>query len=143
MADRVVKDISEIESVVTGEIEQLVQNLALSIDAEIVVGTPVKTGTAMGSWMAGLGSPVAIVVEGLGTPDRTINASEASARAIKQAGNTIRRFRLGSFRNSIWLSNAVSYIEDLNAGTSRQAPAGFVDLSIQRVLSQSSIRKVI
>ncbi|RPJ39861.1 MAG: hypothetical protein EHM35_01250 [Planctomycetaceae bacterium] len=142
MVDYVLKDIRDLEKVVMGEIEGLIQKIGTALDAEVVVATPVKTGQTMGSWIASLGNPAAIVVPGLGTPDRSANAAEASARAIKQASNTIRRFRLGTFANSIWIANDTPYLPLLNSGSSRQAPAGFIELAIQRVLNDSNIKKV-
>ncbi|MCK9569012.1 hypothetical protein M0R72_08730 [Candidatus Pacearchaeota archaeon] len=149
MADYVVRDIGELEKVLMGEIEGLVQNIGLAIAGEEIIATPVKTGRAMGSWVASLGHPPTVVIDGLASADRMANAAEASARAIRQATATIRRFRLGregivrSGEGDIWLVNSTPYILDLNNGSSRQAPAGFIDLALQRAMTNVGTRQVV
>jgi hypothetical protein len=121
--------------VVLAVAEGFVRDLAQAMHAEIVVRTPVKTGRAMGSWSASLASPAPVVNEGLNAPDRTANATEASARAIRQGQDVIRRFKLtpGSL---IWITNAVPYMKDLEVGSSKQAPRGVCVQAIQSVMSR-------
>lgn len=82
---------------------------AVSFDAErgIKLRMPVDTGRARGSW--GHSFPPALPSEGIWQED------EANL-AITQGSR-------------------VEYIEQLNAGSSRQAPAGFIDAEERRALN--------
>ena len=82
--------------------EKIFRGTALSLFAKIVQRTPVDTGRARGNWMAGLN------------------------RASDNSGgyqSVVARARLG---DSLFLTNNLPYIKDLEEGTSAQAPAGMV-----------------
>ena len=122
--------------VVMAVAEGFVRDLAAAIHADIVVGTPVKTGRAMGSWAASLVDPASLLIqEGLGTPDRSANAAEASARAVRTGQAVIRRFKLAGNRIII-IANPVPYMQDLEVGSSRQAPHGVAARAIQSVMTR-------
>lgn len=118
--------------------EDFVRDLAAAIHAEIVTRTPVKTGRAMGSWSVSLVTPPSLLVhEGLATSDRTANAAEAAARAIRFGQAIISRYKLDKVP-ILWIANPVSYMDLLEVGSSRQAPAGVVAQSIQSVMARFS-----
>lgn len=111
--------------------ERTVQRLALNVNAELVEATPVDTGWARANWVPNIGVPF----EGTaGT------RAEAEAGLIdtgsREAGlaAVATSYRLGP---EIHQTNNVPYIELLNAGSSRQAPAGFVQAAILRAVRQT------
>ena len=78
----------------------------------IVPGTPVKTGLARANWVVQSGSPF----EGtLLSPD------PGGQRTITAALREVDRYKGGE----LFLTNNLSYIDELDAGHSSQAPAGF------------------
>ena len=82
--------------------------------------TPKLTGRARANWNVGIGAPdLSVDLDG---PFRSSEATEAEAR-IRAA-----RAKTGQ---SIEVSNALPYIRKLNRGSSRKAPAGFVERAVR------------
>lgn len=78
---------------------------------DIVFRTPIDTGRARQGWVASVGSP-----------DYSSNGSNSL-----EAGK-VPKFVFGK---TVYLANAVDYIEDLEHGTSRQAPNGMVEIALK------------
>lgn len=117
-------------SIVISELNAFVQKtmaaLALRIIANLVAppsqgGTPVDTGWARANWVPNIGSPINSPVGEPGKP----------SPGAQQAGQAaLVRYKLG--QGPIYITNAVPYIGRLNAGHSKQAPAGFIQLAVAR-----------
>jgi hypothetical protein len=95
---------------------QIVADIGYRVLTTVVVGTPVKTGYARSQWLVGVG------------------AEPQGASGILAAGAVIARGR-SVLKNpppdaDVNIVNNASYIGDLNAGTSRQAPVGFVEIAV-------------
>jgi hypothetical protein len=88
-------------------------------------GTPVDTGWAYTNWLISVNTPVSAPV-GSKTSVNT-SAQQATASAISS-------FKLSAQTAMIFVSNTVPYITQLNLGTSRQQPAGFVQRAIAQAL---------
>lgn len=97
----------------------------LAVDQAVVLATPVDTGYARSNWIATIGSPESSTIsphapgDNLGIGERG-NANGAMSQASSVAAN----------RNPddvMYLANNVNYIGRLNAGSSAQAPANFVE----------------
>lgn len=104
-----------------GNIQKLVRKVALSVDTAVVLSTPVDTGRARANWQVGLGS-----VPG-GTVDTPGSAEQGASSALTNAQNVIATYK-GT--GTIHIINNLHYIEALNNGHSRQAPAGFVEIAV-------------
>lgn len=107
---------------------QVVRKLALDITAELKKapsqgGTPVDTGWARGNWLASVASPI---TEPLGTREAVPTSNPGLAQVL-----AYRTTRSGP----VYISNNVPYIGRLNAGSSKQAPPGFVQAAISRAVS--------
>ena len=117
--------IAEIESVV----HRLRNDLAVEVTANLMEppdegGTPVKTGWARANWIPSVGEP---------QPDAVGEAGDAaSAGASQQAGIAAVASNAGDEPN--FVTNNVPYIQQLNDGSSRQAPSGFVEAAIDRAV---------
>lgn len=111
--------------VVLGELERftakMMVKLAFSITAELVEATPVDTGWARANWVPRRGAPQLVPV---GSPQNVDRSAAAQGQA------SLARYSI--FDGSIFISNNVPYIGRLNAGHSKQAPAGFIQRSIFR-----------
>lgn len=103
--------------------DRLFRETSLAVLTEVVVSTPVDTGRARGNWNVGLGA----------APDPTPEQQEATADTSGQPTIARGSVQISQRRSgqAVFLSNNVPYIEPLNAGSSAQAPAGFVENAVQ------------
>jgi hypothetical protein len=93
--------------------------LVLEIDKELRRSTPVDTGHARRNWIPSVGQR---------------GAPGAISDTKREAGmQQILAYTLS--QGALWVSNVVPYIERLNYGHSGQAPAGFVEMSVDRALA--------
>lgn len=97
---------------------------------EVIWATPVDTGRARSNWRVGVGSP------NLGTrapfaPGFKLGLGEsANAGAAINSGSSIIN---SAPRNvPLFISNNLPYINKLNAGSSKQAPANFIERALAR-----------
>lgn len=98
------------------------KRLALRVVQVVVVATPVKTGRARGNWIMTEESPNTAVFDTKFDPSGQQTITDA-AQVVKAA-----KEYLGL---EFHLANNLPYIEPLNNGHSAQAPAGFVEKSVQ------------
>lgn len=86
----------------------------------VVPATPVDTGRARSNWFVGVVNPIRRTIDGYG--------KEGGNVALGNGTSTINTV---TGHEDIWLSNNLDYINALNDGSSRQAPAGFVEQAVQ------------
>jgi len=128
MASRSVRVVvSDFEAFAT----KFVKRLALNINAELIKATPVDTGWARANWVPNIGSPFERTA---GTREDAEQGRLDLASREKGLASIVTTYRLGP---EIHQTNNVPYIELLNAGSSKQAPAGFVQSSILRAVQQT------
>jgi len=90
---------------------------------EVVTGTPADTGQAISSWKTGLNYQ----------PRGERNLAPGSKGSTRSAAiNAVLSLELPRLDRrqtgqTVYIVNTVSYIDQLNAGKSSQAPAGFID----------------
>jgi hypothetical protein len=99
---------------VIGRLEKTVRAVAPVVDAELVATTPVKSGRARANWNPSLNVPDTTIRE----PNQK-QSIDPIAAAYK-------------ITDTILISNNLPYIKKLNAGSSKQAPAGFVDKALAK-----------
>lgn len=90
---------------------------------EVVTGTPADTGQAISSWKTGLNYQPRgerTLVPGAKGSTRSANISAVLSIELPR----LDRRQTGQ---TVYIVNTVSYIDQLNAGRSKQAPAGFID----------------
>lgn len=109
--------LGEIASTIEKNANTAVQKAAFAIEARLVTSTPVDTGRARSNWLASLRYPRTDTVEPTSVAD-TITRARAVIELRRQHGG------------AIYLSNNVPYIGSLNAGSSAQAPAAFVEKAV-------------
>jgi len=118
-------------TVLASEVEKnadaVVRKVALVADQAVVMATPVDTGRARSNWLVGLGTARQDVV-GSHVPGLKGATGEANTQESILIGRaTIKQRRPGQ---DIHITNNLDYIEDLNHGTSKQAPANFVEAAV-------------
>lgn len=114
-------------SAIPADTDKLVRNVALAVDATVVMATPVDTGRARSNWIVELGEPAS------GTIEPLAEGNAAARASIEAAKKVIATYKGGV---DIHLTNNLSYISALNDGTSAQAPAGFVQTAIHDGVAQ-------
>jgi hypothetical protein len=117
------KQIRSFNRVVEKEAESLTQRVLLTVQDAVVTSTPIDTSRARTNWVPSIGEPATSEVPFVpGVAGST--AAEAHRIAMDAAKQIAGQIKLG---NKVWLSNNVPYIRQLNAGSSQQAPAMFVE----------------
>lgn len=110
-------------------IEAACKAAALEIDRELRRTTPIDTGNARRNWIPSVGAPH----EGAG-------GDAGHAAGVAQ----VVGYKLT--QGPLWVSNATPYINRLNYGSSKQAPAGFVeravDVAFQRVQQKFAAQNI-
>jgi hypothetical protein len=100
---------------------------ALKMVRELVYATPVDTSKALSNWQVTLGQPAAFSRNAYFEGDRGSTYEKSAATAFIAAQLVLKEKKPGQ---SIWLTNNVNYIVDLNNGTSAQEPAGFFERAV-------------
>ncbi len=97
----------------------MVRKIGLELFSRVIMRTPVDKGRARANWQVAINSAPSGVLD-LNDKDgsATISAADAAMTGLK-AGDTI------------YLANNLPYIQKLEDGSSKQAPAGMVALSVQ------------
>jgi len=101
------------------DLKTVVRKIMLDVFVRVILRTPVDTGRARGNWQTTLGGPAASEIDrktkvGGGAP-----ASEAASVVATFPGD-----------GYVYLTNNVPYILPLEYGSSQQAPAGMVRLTL-------------
>lgn len=115
--------------VVGKQIDQVIilvqKKVAFQLLEGIVNMTPVDTGRARGNWMVTIGSP--------STEVKTETYDKVGAGTIAAGRSTIESL---TTLGAIYLTNNLPYILPLENGSSKQAPGGMVQVTLDRVASQ-------
>ncbi len=108
-----------------------VAEMAVTAGTTIATETPVDTGRARANWHSGATDNDEPIFKG---EDKT---GSVSIQRIVKAANAKKP------RQSIFLYNNLPYIGRLNAGSSDQAPAGFVEKAIAKARKKLMRRKFV
>jgi len=103
------------------DFSDLLSAAALTVYSDLVNTTPVDTGRAKSNWIPSIGSPV-----------YTTRPATDSLSVILQAQAVFEPDGLPEFP-VLYIANSLDYIASLNMGSSQQAPAGFVEMAVNRV----------
>lgn len=118
-ADAVARELKRIADEVQHALAAIPGEVTAEMLELLVTATPVKTGLARSNWVVSLGSPASGRVPVRSEVD-TVNSGAATARTVDP--DVPDR----------WITNNVDYVPLLNAGSSRQAPAGYVEKAIDK-----------
>jgi hypothetical protein len=98
--------------------EHIARYVCTELAVRVVMRTPVDTGYARSNWQPGIGAP------NVGTQEiRDPTGGAAASKAAMVAA----QIQIG---DTFYLSNNVAYIQNLEYGHSKQAPAGMVRLTL-------------
>lgn len=117
------KKVDNVIKQLTGFTEDSMRRLAVNINANLIFSTPVDTGFARASWFVQAGNPlISNVVSNISNVPSQETAQKLSIDKLK--------FTYRLKQGKIFITNNTPYIGKLNAGSSAQAPTGFVEKSI-------------
>jgi hypothetical protein len=129
--------LNKIGDIMLANVSKSIREAAMAATREAVLRTPVKTGTARINWILSAATPVRKLLEGPNTPKRETNRQVASAKALIDASNAIKNWKVGS--GNIFISNSVHYIGKLDSGSSRQARQGMTKFAV--LAAKQKLRK--
>lgn len=134
------KNIRQRAVTVERNVNEAVRKVALVVDRELVLSTPVDTGRARSNWLVNVGSPntdkIEPYVKGEGGSSATANVQAALA----QAESAVQKRKP---QQDIYISNNLPYIGKLNEGSSAQAPAQFVETAVQAAVTAVNKTRVV
>lgn len=120
-APQFIEELRAFEKVVREEGVTLQRKVGRALIEGLVRKTPVRSGKARANWQVTLGAPAAGVVEKV----------DPTGEATIAAGNSVlREMRLG---DTMHFTNNLDYIQKLEEGSSDQAPAGMVAVTLAEV----------
>lgn len=135
----VARNIRIVVSAVDRFVETLIKKLVLDIVANLQRpgsegGTPVDTGWARANWIPQIGSPH----EGTAGTRASAEAGSLSSAAQSGVASVAATYKLR--RGRVYITNNVPYILKLDAGSSNQAPKGFVIRSIRKAVKKDLVQ---
>lgn len=111
-------------------IDKLVRKVVLTAHQSVVLATPVDTGRARGNWQVAVGDPPTATTPLL---------SPTGIEAIIAGARALAAYKDG---DDVHIINNLPYIGRLNAGSSAQAPAGFIEAAIAAGVTAAANAKI-
>jgi hypothetical protein len=111
----------KIAAITRRNVAKVMQIATVEFYRQVIISTPVDTGRARHGWNITIQSPSLTV-----PPEGQYSIPNINEHGLDTIVSV-------SPEQIIYITNRVPYIEDLNKGSSRQAPARFVELAAERV----------
>ena len=123
--DKFVKTIKKFTQIVGIRGDFVIQKLAFDAFAGLLGRTPVDTGRARASWRVGINRVNASVAPERKRSSREVGQGPATKTEIS---DQLKAAQV-KFGQTVHITNNLSYIEKLEKGSSRQAPAGMLEIT--------------
>lgn len=118
-------------------VDTRVKDTASNVLRQVAIKTPFKTGRAKFNWQVSKDAPLN---SSLFSP--SYGGAHGAATAIMRAIPLISTYD-GDINKSLHITNNLMYISKLNAGSSKQAAANYVQTAIKIGVSLSSKKKIL
>ena len=129
MAD--LRDLARWSNALPDRIEKAASKLAVetatAMAVEAIAITPVDITTAVSNWQVSLNAPPSFDLPAIYPGERGSTAPQSRAAALRHVTTVLRAKAPGE---QIYLSNLTPYIIDLNRGSSKQAPPGWIERAV-------------
>lgn len=102
--------------------------VATTLVEELTEITPVDTSNAISNWQVRIGAPVTTERAPYYSGHKGSTAGMSEDATVIAAKITLKRKKPGQL---LYISNNAPYIQDLNDGSSKQAPPGFVEGAVE------------
>ena len=121
-------DLTDFIDEIEADADQVVRKVTLDLMNEISANNPVRTGRSRANWNISQGAPDTSVVEK--TFGKSRNESDGpSAAFLKQKSEAaVEKIKAGQ---TVFITNNVEYLADLNNGTPEREGQHFVELAIE------------
>jgi hypothetical protein len=116
--------LNKLDKAIPEAASKVAKAIALTIVADLAYKTPVDTSNAISNWQTTLGVPASVEIPPHYMGSRGSTFAASAGETIAHAKVTLGIKKPGQ---SIYIANNADYIKDLNEGSSRQQPAGFVE----------------
>jgi hypothetical protein len=123
------KDIERLDKTAQKTASNLAVSFAEQIVIELATETPVDTSEAISNWQVSIGRRVDTDLPPWMPGMQGSTYTYSRNATIAAAKRNLRGKKPGQ---SIFISNLAAHIIELNQGSSRQAPAGFIEAAILR-----------
>lgn len=127
---------------ISGNTTRLVRRVALAADQALVSGTPVDTGRARSNWIVQLNSAAGDDIDPY-VPGAHGSTEAQNTQAALDQGEAVISGYVSGRDLSIHITNNVPYIGELNAGSSAQAPANFVEQALSEAVAAVNSSRII
>ena len=123
-------------------VRQKIIRYGITLQQSLVMNTPILTGQARANWQAVIGTPGGSFIGVNGPTSNPRDLAHGPPQRVDyaaysaQARTIIESFQVGQ---TLYIYSNLPYIEKLNEGSSRQAPAGFVQSAI--LTARASVRR--
>lgn len=128
MAKRTLLDLANDLDKAVGKIEEQASALGIKVATTIVTDlafvTPVDESTAISNWLVSVGGPRRAEIDAHYPGKFGSTYGPSAQQTIADAKKVLAGKKPGE---TIYISNNLPYIKLLNGGSSKQAPAGFVE----------------
>lgn len=104
---------------------EIVRDVGGAVHEVVVEHTPVDTGRALSNWLISIGGRAGHTREPFAPGRKGSTAFENRSYTIDRGRRKLSLYR--DPERDLVISNNIHYIRKLNQGSSRQAPAGFVE----------------
>ena len=118
-------DIRRIARGLNNLIERTVRGIAADATRNLAEGTPKRTGFAAASWIPTTGGTDHLQIEPQGDVGRQRSEQESAVQEL--AGYTLKD-------GIIYIVNTSGRAAELDAGSSSQAPSGFVEAAVEKTI---------
>lgn len=120
------KNMNQLAANVQSRVPALLKEISINIVDDVATANPVLTGQSSSNWKTAIGAPDL-------TYDMGPNA-RAGQQSVDDAKAALSALAMGQ---TVYISNSVPYIIELNNGSSAKAPAGFVEMAIVSSLQRT------
>lgn len=112
--------------VIGSAVDKAMRAVAMETVSRVMLRTPVDTGRARANWNVSMDAPI----------DATSDFADWQGALDGNVGTAnAADFNFAGRRRALFLANGLPYIERLEAGWSKQAPAGMVALTLAEMQS--------
>lgn len=124
-------DLANKMDILSKKVEEDVNKIAKEVAMEVVTylaySTPVDTSKAISNWQVGISTAKTSEINAYSPGSLGSTLASSAVVTINNASNELKSKKYGQ---EIHITNNASYIKDLENGSSRQAPSGFVAFAI-------------
>lgn len=131
------KKMDNLSKKVEEDVNKIAKEVAMEVVTYLAYKTPVDTSKALSNWQVGINTAKTSEIEAYSPGNNGSTQGASAATTINNADSALKARKFGQ---DIHITNNAEYIKDLENGSSRQAPTGFVAFAIEA--GRGKLRKI-